>query len=100
MQQAEKKIQRALDVLSVLQRPQTLSILSYLQEHGSSAFIDVMVHFPEMDVEDELERMSAAGLIYSENQYYTTHYRINREKLLRVYRLAKALPESAPVNAL
>ncbi|MBV6429896.1 MAG: hypothetical protein KIPDCIKN_04494 [Haliscomenobacter sp.] len=100
MQQAEKKIQRALDMLSVLQRPQTSFILAYLQEHGSSAFIDVLVHFPEMDVEDELQRMSAAGLIYPETHYYQTHYRINREKLIRVFRLAKALPESAPVDAL
>lgn len=100
MKQAEKKIQQALDVLSVLQRPQTLALLTYLQEHGSSAFIDVLVRFPEMDVEEELARMSAAGLIYSETQYYQPHYRINREKLTRVFRLAKALPESAPVNVL
>lgn len=100
MQQAEKKIQRALDVLKVLQRPQTLAILTYLEEQGGSDFIDLLIHFPEMDMEEELDRMAAIGLIHSELRYYSAHYRINRDKLIRVFRLARALPESAQVNVL
>ncbi len=51
-------------------------------------------------MEEELDRMAAIGLIHSELRYYSAHYRINRDKLIRVFRLARALPESAQVNVL
>ena len=82
----EKKIQRAIEFLELLQHPQTNEILDFLQSNGESDFTELLIRFPKGNIQDDLDRLVSSGILLRSDSYLQSIYRINREKLERVFR--------------
>ncbi len=87
---------RAIGLLDVLIRPGTRAILEYLHEHREAAYVDLLVHSGQEDLEPDLRNMVSAGILEHRESYYTTLYRINQKKLFRIRRAALSM--MAPVE--
>lgn len=93
-----EKLDKAIALLNVLVRPETRSILEYLYEHREAAYIDLLVHSRQENIEPELRDMIRAGILQKRNVYYTMLYRINMRKLFRIRKAALSMtarPEEA-----
>ena len=93
-----EKLDKAIALLNVLVRPETRSILEYLYEHREAAYIDLLVHSRQENIEPELRDMIRAGILQKRKLYYTMLYRINMRKLFRIRKAALSMtarPEEA-----
>jgi hypothetical protein len=86
IQDMEKKLQRAIDFLELLQLQRTSAILEYLQQQGEADYSALLIHFPKGNIQRDLERLVESSILLKTEAYYQPVYRINREKLERVFR--------------
>jgi len=89
---------RAISMLNMLIEPGTRSILEYLYEHREAAYIDLLVHSGQENIESELLDLISAGILQKRTIYYTVQYRINLKKLFRIRKAALSMtarPEEA-----
>ena len=86
IQDMEKKLQRAIDFLELLQLQRTSAILDYLQRQGEADYSALLIQFPKGNIQRDLERLVESSILLKTEVYYQPVYRINREKLERVFR--------------
>ena len=86
IQDMEKKLQRAIDFLELLQLQRTSAILEYLQWQGEADYSALLIQFPKGNIQRDLERLVESSILLKTEVYYQPVYRINREKLERVFR--------------
>lgn len=82
----EKKLQRAIEFLELLQHPRTSVILEYIQENRQADFTELLIRFPEGNIQEDLHNLVESKILILLDSEYQPVFKINRDKLERVFR--------------